>query len=64
MAGQAMAGREVACRGMQAIVIPAPLAAVFYGRLVACKAKGDWLAAVGQALILTGGGIYWRSGTG
>ena len=59
-----MAGREAACLGMQAIVIPAPLAAVFYWRLVACKAEGGWLAAVGQALILTGGGIYWGSGTG
>ena len=59
-----MAGREVACRRMQAIVIPAPLAAVFYRRLVACKAKGGWLAAVGPTLILTGGGIYWGSGTG
>ena len=59
-----MAGREVACRGMQAIFIPALLAAVFYGRLVACKVEAGWLAAVGQALILTGGGIYWGSGTG
>ena len=64
MAGRAMAGREVACRGMQAIFAAAPLAAVFYWRLIACKAEGGWLAAVGQALILTGGGIYWGSGTG